>query len=607
MTRLREYWTLGKRPGDGGWMVLSIEQDMEGSHHLDAEIVASPWGDDRRLRDEALVEGAVADKVLEGYKVSDVADLDFDGDARTAALDLSLADGRFAPDVLEAAVRAAVDGWTEAVDGEDDKLLALATPGAAHDLLYPDKSEKRRLVVRGPRVTALRIVALDAAAEPPTMTVEVDVKNGSRYIQDRDTAAVLKGDAEKEKSFTERWLMGLSGDDRNPWQIVDANASRATPRSLLAGRSAAGLTAVAPPPRRAGNPGRNRSPAARSGRSWSFTHLVPLYVRAPSFLCLFLLTRWKFGRDGPTGSPVAERQREQVVARQLDAPPPHGPRLQANEARLRQRRAADPAHLGPAEGSRSARRPASLRPSIATAPPGPNSDGQRRGDERAERAARRRTRPPRSRIARARISSDADDWMTTVDNPMNTTPLKPPGCTGRATSVTPTTRTSRPRPRPAARQQKRGRERLALVRPARERPAAASPTRAASRGRSPRSARPAFRRRHAARTSAIPGSMNATGGVPNTPAKNVSDHQRRDASAARRRSAAASLHRAAEASPPPRSRAAREPGSSADRHQDAEEAERVHARTPRSGRPCASSTPAIAGPDEARDLQGSAS
>jgi hypothetical protein len=227
MTHLREYWTLGKRAEDGGWMVLSIEQDLEGAHNLDAEIVASPWGDDKRLRDEALVEGAVADKVLDGYKVSDVADLDFDGDARTAALDLSLADGRFAPDVLEAAVRAAVDGWTEAVDGEDDKLLALATPAAAHDLLYPDKGEKRRLVVRGPRVRALRIVALDAAAEPPTMTVEVDV-SGRRYIQDRDTAAVLSGDAEKDKSFTERWLMGLSGDDKNPWQIVDATAPKAT-------------------------------------------------------------------------------------------------------------------------------------------------------------------------------------------------------------------------------------------------------------------------------------------------------------------------------------------------------------------------------------------
>jgi predicted lipid-binding transport protein (Tim44 family) len=227
--RLQEYWTLGKRP-DGGWMVLSIEQDAEGAHHLDSDIVASPWGDNQRLRDEALVEGAVADKVLDGYKVSDVADLDFDGDARAAALDLSVADARFGPDVLEAAVRAAVDGWTEAVDGEDVKLLALASPQAAHDLLYPGGAgEQRRLVVRGPRIKALRIVALDAASEPPTMAVEVDVR-GRRYVQDRDTAAVLSGDDKKERDFTEHWLMSLSGDDRNPWRIVDATAGGQQPQ-----------------------------------------------------------------------------------------------------------------------------------------------------------------------------------------------------------------------------------------------------------------------------------------------------------------------------------------------------------------------------------------
>jgi predicted lipid-binding transport protein (Tim44 family) len=231
MTRLREYWTLGKRAG-GGWMVLSIEQDVEGAHHLEEEIVASPWGDDQRLRDEALVEGAVADKVLDGYKVADVADLDFDGDARAAALDLSLADGRFAPDVLEAAARATVAAWAEAVDGDDAGLLAVATPEAASELLHPGgHGEKRRLVVRGPRIKALRIVALDAGADPPTMTLEVDVR-GRRYVQDRDTAAVLSGDADRERDFTERWLMGLNGDDRNPWRIVDATAGgRAGARS----------------------------------------------------------------------------------------------------------------------------------------------------------------------------------------------------------------------------------------------------------------------------------------------------------------------------------------------------------------------------------------
>ena len=56
-----EYWTLGKR--DGRWVLLSIEQDAEGAHHLDADIVASPWGDEGRLRDEAVTELATADAV----------------------------------------------------------------------------------------------------------------------------------------------------------------------------------------------------------------------------------------------------------------------------------------------------------------------------------------------------------------------------------------------------------------------------------------------------------------------------------------------------------------------------------------------------------------
>ena len=44
-TTLEEYWTLAQR--DGRWYLLSIEQDAEGRHNLDAEIVASPWSDAR--------------------------------------------------------------------------------------------------------------------------------------------------------------------------------------------------------------------------------------------------------------------------------------------------------------------------------------------------------------------------------------------------------------------------------------------------------------------------------------------------------------------------------------------------------------------------------
>jgi predicted lipid-binding transport protein (Tim44 family) len=221
-SRVREYWTLGKR--DGHWILLSIEQGAEGEHALDEEIVASPWADDRSMRDEALVEGAVADAVPDGTAISEVADLDFQGDARAAANDLSLADGRFAPDILEVAARRAVAAWAEAVDGEDSQLLALAHPDAAQQLLHPgDPSRRTRLVVRGLRVKQIRIVALDAAATPPTMTIEVDLE-GRRYLEDRDSAAVVAGSQSRATSFTERWTLALDDDSAQPWRIASVGS-----------------------------------------------------------------------------------------------------------------------------------------------------------------------------------------------------------------------------------------------------------------------------------------------------------------------------------------------------------------------------------------------
>ncbi|MDX6648896.1 MAG: hypothetical protein QOJ97_847 [Solirubrobacteraceae bacterium] len=214
-----QYWTLGRY--GPGWRLVSIEERAEGDHQLDEEVVATPW-EDERLGDQSLVEGAVAD-APEGVSTSEIADLDFDGDARAAANDLSLADPRFSPDVLEAAARRAVAGWAEAVDGEDDDLAAVASPGALEALLHPH-GERSRLVVRGPKVTGLRIVALDAAAQPATMTVEVDVA-GRRYVEDRDTAAVLSGSRDSETRFTERWTLALDGADDTPWRVVDAGAA----------------------------------------------------------------------------------------------------------------------------------------------------------------------------------------------------------------------------------------------------------------------------------------------------------------------------------------------------------------------------------------------
>ena len=218
LVTLTEYWTLARR--DGAWMVHSIEQRSEGDHHLDGQVVASPWLDEQRLDDESLTELAVADGLPEGFTTADLADFDFEGDARAHALDLSLADARFAPDVLEAAARRAVAAWAEAVDGEDAALERVASPAAASGLLYGgDATRRTRLVVRGPRAKRIRIAAVDVDQVPPTMTVDVEL-GGRRYVEDRDTASVVSGSKDSATSFRERWTLALDGPADAPWRIV---------------------------------------------------------------------------------------------------------------------------------------------------------------------------------------------------------------------------------------------------------------------------------------------------------------------------------------------------------------------------------------------------
>ena len=236
--RLSQYWTLGLR--EGRWILHSIEERSEGEHHLAEPIVASPWSDTERLRDETVIETAAADELPPGFKPADLADLDFEGDARAAALDLSLADARFAPDVLEAAARRAVEAWAEAVDGEDTALARLASEQAVDQLLYEgDDSERTRVVVRGPRVRRIAIMALDATAEPATMTIEVQL-GGRRYLQDRDTAAVVSGSKSDATVFTGRWTLALDGPDSHPWRLA------ATGNGMQSNGERAGRPTVSP-------------------------------------------------------------------------------------------------------------------------------------------------------------------------------------------------------------------------------------------------------------------------------------------------------------------------------------------------------------------------
>lgn len=91
-------------------------------------------------------------------------------------------------------------------------------------LLYAPWSTDARMVVRGPRLLRLAIVALQLEAEPPRMVVEAQLQ-GRRYIENRDTAAVLAGDRDRETTFTERWTFALDGPPASPWRLVAGDAA----------------------------------------------------------------------------------------------------------------------------------------------------------------------------------------------------------------------------------------------------------------------------------------------------------------------------------------------------------------------------------------------
>jgi hypothetical protein len=211
-----EYWTLGKR--NDRWILLSVEDEREGGYHVNDPVIASP-SDDERLHDEAVIERGVAaavrpDRFAEVARVP----LEFAGNTRMAALDLAQVDGRWAPDVLEAAARQAVSAWAEAVDGNHQPLIDIAGRHTANALLYPESDRRSRLVIRGPELKNLRIIHLEPAAKPPTMTVEAAI-TAHRYIESRNTGVVLFGSKTRQDTFCEEWDLVLTHHPQNPWRI----------------------------------------------------------------------------------------------------------------------------------------------------------------------------------------------------------------------------------------------------------------------------------------------------------------------------------------------------------------------------------------------------
>lgn len=212
---VQQYWTLTKR--DGRWVLMSIEEEAEGRHHLSSQVIAAPEHDPR-IAEEARTSLAADDAT--DSDTAALASTSFDDDARAAALDLSLVDDRFSPDVLEIAARQAVEAWTVAIDGPDAPLERIASREAVDRLLYEGSSDHSvRTVVRGPQVSEVRIEAIDGQAVPPTMTVAIRY-SGAWYRENRDTQALIAGSRERRSERTAHWTLSLTNVPATPWRLT---------------------------------------------------------------------------------------------------------------------------------------------------------------------------------------------------------------------------------------------------------------------------------------------------------------------------------------------------------------------------------------------------
>lgn len=220
-----EYWTLGRR--EGRWIVAQVEQHREGLHQLGEPLVASPTADHGRLHAAATAEVAAASRAADA-ELAAIITPHLRPDAHLAALDLSLVDGRFAPEVINSAVGRIVAAWLNAVDGDRGALEELADHEAVDALRYgDDPTAATRLVVRGLRVRSVDILAVQGGAGTASVTVAVNAE-GILYREDRSTLIVLSGTRDEPTDLSEHWQLGLSADPEHPWRLLRTVPSLAT-------------------------------------------------------------------------------------------------------------------------------------------------------------------------------------------------------------------------------------------------------------------------------------------------------------------------------------------------------------------------------------------
>lgn len=199
-TRPVEYWTLRKNEA-GEWIVASIEQAEDGSHHLTDAIEIDTWSQKSVARD-AVLEVADRTSGSRGSDVLSLTNISWADDADKAAGDLSLVDARFDKSVLEVAIAQFLEEW-QMNDGSLD-FTAVRTAN--------------RTVMRTATVRMIEVREL-VSREPIVFRVAVAAQ-GIYYEVDRRTEEVVAGDAHASRTVRFIFTMRLADDSAQGWTVT---------------------------------------------------------------------------------------------------------------------------------------------------------------------------------------------------------------------------------------------------------------------------------------------------------------------------------------------------------------------------------------------------
>ena len=190
-------WLTFVAPSGEGWELTRSDFGAAGEYHRAAETVPEP------ARDPALHDAAIRE-LADEESVADPGELIIatEDDTARRLLDLSLADGRFAPAVVEASVRTLIRAWRRFAIGEENAYHTLAA------LSSYEIAEYARNADLPARLQAIDVVALVATPRP------------ALFLQ--IAAVVQVSDGARERNLW--WKLELDDELEQHWRLVDAYA-----------------------------------------------------------------------------------------------------------------------------------------------------------------------------------------------------------------------------------------------------------------------------------------------------------------------------------------------------------------------------------------------